>query len=95
MSDLTKAIFEADLKTNVNVDRQYLQTAFVEITASIADPKNTTYDDKTRAAAVHTLEKINSLLTIAVSCDKDTKAHRANLQFLIKNALKRRKVLSH
>ena len=88
MSSLTKAIFEADLKTNVNVYRQYLQTAFVEITAGIADPKNATYDAVAKAVALNTLKKIKGMLNSAASGNKETKAHRENLKFIIKKALK-------
>ena len=88
MGDLTKAIFEADIKSNVNVYRQHLQTSFVEITAGIADPKNATIDDVTKAAALNILKKIKVMLSTAVSFNKETKAHRANLQFIIRNALK-------
>ena len=87
MSDLTKAIFEADIKSNVNVYRQYLQTSFVEITAGIVDPKNITYDDVAKAAALNTLKKIKTMLSTAISMNEETKAHRANLQFIITNAL--------
>lgn len=87
MSDLTKAIFEADIKSNVNVYRQYLQTSFVEITAGIVDPKNSTYDDIAKAAALNTLRKIKTMLNTAISVNEETKAHRANLQFIITNAL--------
>ena len=88
MGDLTKAIFEEDIKSNVTVYRQYLQTSFVEITAGIADPKNATYNEVTKAAALNTLKKIKVILSTAVSLNKETKAHRANLQFIIRNALK-------
>jgi hypothetical protein len=87
MNDLTKAIFDADIKTNANVYRQYLQTAYVQIIASIIDPKNATYDDVAKAAALNTLKKIKTQLAAAVSTNEETKAHRANLQFIITNAL--------
>lgn len=88
MGDLTEAIFEADINSSVNIYRQYLQTSFVEITAGIADPKNATYDDAAKAAALNILKKIKVMLATAVSLNKETKAHRANLQFIIRNALK-------
>ena len=88
MSDLTKAIFETDVKSNVDVYRQYLQTSFVEITAGIADPKNASYDDIAKAAALNTLKKIKAMLATVVSANEETRAHRANLQFIITNALK-------
>ena len=87
MNDLSKAIFAADIKTNVNVFRQYLQTAYVEITAGIIDPKNATFDDVSKAAALNNLKKIKQQLAAAVSTNEETKAHRANLLFIITNAL--------
>ena len=87
MSDLVKACFDADLKTNVNVYRQYLQTAFVKQASIIIDPKTTGYDDVARAAALNTLKKIKTLLAGAVSTNEETKAHRGNLLFLINAAL--------
>ncbi|MGC4037863.1 MAG: zinc-dependent metalloprotease [Chitinophagaceae bacterium] len=87
MNDLVKAIFDADMKGNVNVYRQYLQTTFVQSTASIMDPKYPGYDDVAKAAALYTLKKIKTQLGSAVSLNEETKAHRANLAFLINNAL--------
>jgi hypothetical protein len=87
MSDLVKACFDADLRTNVNVYRQYLQTAFVKQASIIIDPKTSGYDDVARAAALNTLKKIKTLLAGAVSTNEETKAHRGNLLFLINAAL--------
>jgi hypothetical protein len=87
MNDLSKGIFEDDMKTNVNVYRQYLQTAFVKALASIMDPKMSFYDDVAKAAALNTLKKIKAQLATAVSTNEETKAHRASIVFLITNAL--------
>ncbi|MES1220638.1 MAG: zinc-dependent metalloprotease, partial [Bacteroidota bacterium] len=87
MNDLVKGIFEADIKGNVNVYRQYLQTTFVEAEASIMDPKTPGYDDIAKAAALYTLKKLKTQLATAPSTNEETKAHRANLLFLINNAL--------
>lgn len=87
MNDLVKACFDADIKTNVNVYRQYLQTAFVKQAAIIIDPKTSGYDDVARAAALNTLKKIKTQLAGAVSTNEETRAHRANLLFLINGAL--------
>ena len=83
MNDLTKAIFDADLGGNVNVYRQYLQTTFVEGTASLMDGFS---DDVSKAAARSTLKKIKTKLATAVSTNEETRAHRANLIFLIDEA---------
>ena len=87
LRDLSKGIFEVDLKTNVNVYRQYLQTAFVKALASIMDPKMSFYDDVSKAAALNSLKKIKAQLATAVSTNEETKAHRSNIGFLISNAL--------
>lgn len=89
MNDLTKGIFDADKATNVNVYRQYLQTAFVKGLASIIEKDGTgsMFDDVSKAAALNTLKKIKTLLATAVSTNEESRAHRANLIFLINNAL--------
>ena len=87
MNDLQKNIFSADIATNVNVYRQYLQTAFVKQLITIADPKNATYDDVSHAAALNTLRKIKSQVAKAPSTNEETKAHRGNLLFLVNTAL--------
>ncbi|MEI9810782.1 MAG: hypothetical protein WDO16_24540 [Bacteroidota bacterium] len=51
------------------------------------DGAGAAYDDVAKAAALNTLKKIKALLATAVSINEETKAHRANLVFLINNAL--------
>jgi len=86
MSDLTKAIFDADKNGAVNLYRQNLQTEFVKGAANIAN-STAGYDNPTKAAALNTLKKIKTLLAIAVSPNEQTKAHRIQLNFLIDKAL--------
>lgn len=86
MTDLTKGIFDADIQTNVNVYRQYLQNAFVKGLVQISSD-NSPVDDVSKAAARFTLKKIKTRLGSAVSANEETKAHRNNLVFLIDNAL--------
>lgn len=86
MSDLANDIFAADLKTNVNLFRQNLQTEFVKATASIVSAPGG-YDNASKAAALSTLKKVKTQLSGAVSADEQTKAHRTNLNFLIDKAL--------
>ena len=76
-----------DLKINVNVYRQYLQTNFVKEILSIHEPGAPTYDDVAKAAALHTIKKIKAMLATAVSTNEETKAHRANLIYLINYGL--------
>ncbi len=85
MSDLVKAIFDADKTTAVNLYRQNLQTEFVKTTANIVNGQG--YDNPTRAAALSTLKKVKTLLITTVSPNEQTKAHRTNLNFLIDKAL--------
>jgi hypothetical protein len=87
MSDLLKACFDADMKGNVNVQRQYLQTAFVKAAISIADPEQVQYDDVAKAAALNTIKKLKTQLATAVSTNEESRAHRSNLIFLINKVL--------
>jgi hypothetical protein len=86
MSDLAKACFDADMKGNVNVYRQYLQTAFVKTASDIVEVKMV-YDDVSKAAALNSLKKLKVQLASAVSTNEESKAHRANLVFLINKVL--------
>lgn len=85
MSDLVKAVFQADLGGNVNLYRQNLQTEFVKGAAAIVDAK-AGYDNASKAAALYSLKKVKTMLAGAVSSDEQTRAHRANLVFLIDKA---------
>lgn len=87
MGDLQKGIFAADMATNVNVYRQNLQTYFVRQLVAMIDPKSQQFDDVSKAAALYTLKKIKTQMASAVSGNEETKAHRANLVFLINNGL--------
>ncbi len=87
LNDLTTGIFAADSKTSVNVHRQYLQTAYVKGLLSVMDAKMGMYDDIAKAAALNTVRKIKTQMQVAVSPNEETKAHRANLLFMINNAL--------
>jgi len=87
LNDVTNGIFAADLKTNVNIFRQYLQTAYVKGLLDIVTDKMGLYDDMAQAAALNTVKKIEAQMATAVSTNEETKAHRANIVFLIKNGL--------
>lgn len=87
MNDLVKGIFNEDLKTNVNLYRQNLQTEFIKGIASIVN-SNYTYDNPSKAAALATLKKVRAILATALSPNEQTKAHRSSLIFLIDKALK-------
>jgi hypothetical protein len=87
MNDLTNAVFAADLKSNVNLYRLNLQTEYVRGLAAIVSAPTSPYDNASKAAMYNTLKKIKGMLATAVSTDEQTRAHRANLVFLIDKAL--------
>ena len=87
MSDLTSAVFAADLKTNVNLYRLNLQTEYVKGLSAIVSAPVSPYDNASKAAMYNTLRKIKGMLATAISTDEQTRAHRANLLFLIDKAL--------
>ncbi len=87
MGDLVKGIFDADINTNVNMYRRYVQISFVKGAASLLSP-TAPLDDVSKSATLYTLKKLRTKLATAVSPNEDTKAHRAHLLFIIDKALK-------
>lgn len=87
MSDLVKGIFDADINTNINMYRRYLQISFVKGAANLIAPAST-LDEVSKSAALYTLRKLRTKLAAAVSPNEDTKAHRTHLIFLLDKALK-------
>jgi type I restriction-modification system DNA methylase subunit len=78
-------LFDEDLKTDVNLYRQNIQTEFVKkATFILSDPR---YDNASKAAAYNTLKELKDKLKKASSSNEQTKAHRANLVYLIDKAL--------
>ena len=87
MNDLVKQIFDADINTNVNVYRQYLQTSFVKSAGQLlAD--NSPLDNVSKSATYYTVKKLRSKLAAAISTNEETKAHRAALLYSIDKVLK-------
>jgi hypothetical protein len=87
MNDLVKGIFDADINGNVNVYRQYLQSAFVRGTIQLT-ADNAPLDNISKAATLYTLKKLRTKIAAAVSTNEETKAHRASMLFMIDKALK-------
>lgn len=87
MGDLVKGIFDADINTNVNMYRRYLQISFVKGAANLIAPTSP-LDEVSKSAALYTLKKLKTKLAAAVSPNEDTKAHRTHLIFLLDKALK-------
>jgi hypothetical protein len=86
LNDLTKAIFDTDLSTNVNVYRQYVQGTYVKALSEIAGEKSM-HDEVSKAAARYSLKKIKTKLATAVSTNEETKAHRSSLVYLVDKTL--------
>jgi hypothetical protein len=86
LNDVTAMVFDADIKSDVNLYRQNLQTEYVRMLSNILLRGNS-YDDPSRAAALNTLRAIKEKLNKANSNNEQTKAHRANIQFLIDKTL--------
>lgn len=86
MADLTDAVFKADAQSAVNSFRQNLQVEYVKRLISIMEP-----DSKrpyaSRAAALHHLKSIESMLENKKTTDPSTEAHSGYILYLIEQAL--------
>ena len=88
MTELTGAIFNADMATEVNSFRQNLQAEYVGRLVSITAPGNAGgYDQPSRAMALYTLQNLRRDLGAKTAGDLATKAHRAALLNTIDKAL--------
>lgn len=87
MNDLIKAIFDADLHSNVNVYRRLLQMSFLKGCSQLFSD-NSPIDDISKASVFYSLKKLKKKLITATSTNEETKAHRANLIYIIDKALK-------
>ena len=87
MTDLTRAIFDADKKSNVTTQRQNLQVEYVNQMITISGLKGTSgFDHLSKAAATYQLRQIKDKYSSARKGSKATKAHKAYLSWLIENA---------
>jgi hypothetical protein len=85
INEVTSMVFDADLKSDVNLYRQNLQNYYVNMLISMMkDPK---YDNASTAAAYDNLKQIRSKLDKLRSGNDQTNAHRNNLKFIIDKAL--------
>jgi hypothetical protein len=90
LNDLNAGIFSADLRGNVNVYRQGLQTAYVKMLLNIVTDKYGQYDEIAKAASLNAVKKIKSMMATAVSPNEETKALRGNIIYLINEALEKK-----
>jgi len=87
-TDLSDAVFKADLGGSVNGFRQSLQSEYVNRLVAITAPGNAGgYGAPSRAMALYELMEIRRRLASASSPDRQTRAHRAALTHVIDRAL--------
>ena len=87
MTDLNNAIFQQDLRKNVNSFRQNLQTAYTKMLLKILVGKSTKHTSTSKSMALYNLTKIRSWVSDGIG-DISTKAHKNQLKLLISNSLK-------
>jgi hypothetical protein len=86
VTELTAAVFEADMGGDVSGFRQNLQAEYVDrLVATIAT--DSTYDQPTRAIARYTLQDLQRRLGAKTAGDLPTRAHTAALLHTIDQAL--------
>ncbi len=88
MTDLTNAIFKADIAGNVTSVRQNLQITYTEklIDMLIGKSKDR-YNNTAQSHALYFLREIQKMASSATG-DISTKAHKSHLKTIIENALK-------
>jgi len=86
MTDLTNALFQADLKTPVNTIRQNIQIEYVKRLASALDEKSR-YDNVSKSMIVSELKRIDAMMSANPSADALTRAHREHIRMIIKKLM--------
>lgn len=90
ITELTDAIFSADMARNVNSMRQNLQADYVGRLVGIVAPGNEGgYDQPSRAMALYSLQDLRGKLVAQRTGDVATRAHRAALVSTIDRALEK------
>lgn len=87
MNELTDAIFQADLRTNVNTFRQNLQVDYVTRLSGLLSASNNPYDYVARSAALYNLERIKGMMQNRARGNAETRAHTRHIIHLIDAAL--------
>ncbi|NNE56169.1 MAG: hypothetical protein HKN32_09120 [Flavobacteriales bacterium] len=86
MTDLTNAIFQADLRTNVTSTRQNLQVEYTKRLTKILGEKSK-HDHVSKSMALYELNRIRKNMRSATSPSTLTKAHRQHIIKMIDDAL--------
>jgi len=88
MSDLTDAVFKADMTGNVNTFRQNLQVEYVtRLLRVLANEGGIKYDYPSQSAALYNLKQIETQLKAKRTGNIETRAHTTHLLHLIDRAL--------
>ncbi len=87
MTDLTDAIFEADMRGDVNTFRQNAQIEYVTRLGAVISNENDRYDYLSQSQALAQLQRIESMLDGKRSGNDATKAHTGHVLFLIEQTL--------
>ncbi len=88
MSDLNKAIFNADINTSVNSFRQNLQLQYTNMLIDMLTGKsNGRFSNVAKSMAIYNLKTIRKFAANNLG-DLATKAHKTHLKTLIDNAMK-------
>ena len=88
MSDLTRAVIDQDLKTDVNMFRQNLQVEYVHRLIGIMNSKGDSgYDYVSKTAAFDNLVQIRKRISKRYGFSAETQAHRQFLSHQIDVAL--------
>ena len=87
--DLTNAIFNDDLRGDVNTFRQNLQLEYVNrLIAMVSGASKAQFDYLSQSTALHNLRQIESTLQGNRGIGAETRAHRANILYTIERGLK-------
>jgi len=89
LSDLENAIFAADWKSAVNMQRKSLQSFYVSQLTGILDSKMMFYGTDTKAAVYSALKRLSKQLESQKGNDEATKSHRAYLNYQIEKSMKK------
>jgi hypothetical protein len=81
--DLVKACFQDDLATSVNTYRVNLQAELVQRLLDISNDPEKKFENSAKAAAYYNLRILKASLMNATNGNKQTKAHRSHLIYLI------------
>ena len=85
MNELSSLIFDADLKTDINLYRQNLQYAYISKLISMM--KDPAYDHASASASFENLKQLRAKMDKLNTGNEQTKAHRERLKFMIDKAL--------